>query len=136
MTLEEETLALLEALEKAGIPYGIVTNGPSQQHLKIQQLGLKHRVRCLFVSAEFGCNKPDPAIFRAAAACLEVPCEQVLFVGDNPEADISGAKSVGMKTAWLSRGTAWPASLSTIQPDYSLQSLSELSAVLNLLECP
>jgi putative hydrolase of the HAD superfamily len=126
MALDAETENLLEALESAGIPFGIVTNGPTQQHLKIDQLGLRSRTHCLFISAEFGCNKPDPAIFRAAASCLGVPCEQILFVGDNPEADICGAHAVGMTTAWRSWGITWPATIPHIQPDYVIGSLGEL----------
>jgi putative hydrolase of the HAD superfamily len=130
MTLDSETTALLDFLDHTGIPFGIITNGPVQQHDKIRQLGLNHRTRCLFVSAEFGCNKPDPSIFRAAASSLGVLCEQILFVGDNPHADICGAHAVGMRTAWLPCGTTWPVDISDVKPDYTLGSLGELVTVL------
>jgi len=126
MTLDSETETLLDALASAGIPFGIITNGPPQQHLKIDQLGLRSRTHCLFISAEFGCNKPDPAIFQAAASCLGLLCEQILFVGDNPEADICGAHAVGMTTAWRHWGNTWPAAIPHVQPDYVIESLGEL----------
>ncbi len=127
MTLARETECLLDELDCSGIPFGIITNGPAQQHDKIRQLGLHHRTQCLFVSEEFGCNKPDPSIFRAAASDLEVPCEHILFVGDNPAADICGAHAVGMTTAWLPCGASWPAELAHIEPDYVIDSLGDLS---------
>ncbi len=75
----DTTLRLLKALDMAGIPFGIITNGSTRQNIKIDQLGLRSRTQCIFVSEEFGCSKPDPAIFQAAAACLNAPCESILF---------------------------------------------------------
>lgn len=131
MALDPATEALLDFLDRAAIPFGIVTNGALQQHDKIRQLSLQHRTHCLFVSAEFGCNKPDPSIFRAAAACLGVPCEHILFVGDNPAADICGAQAVGMQTAWLHCGATWPDSISDVTPDHVIASLVELLVLLS-----
>jgi len=37
---------------------------------------------CIFISAEFGCRKPDAAIFRAATSCVGAHPARVLFVGD------------------------------------------------------
>ena len=87
-------------------------------------------MRCLFVSEEFGCHKPDPAIFLAAAWRLGKPCSHILFVGDNPHADIRGASAVGMQTAWLPCGASWPEYLAEVKPDYVAASLDELSHIL------
>jgi putative hydrolase of the HAD superfamily len=130
MALEEDTLRLLRALADVSIPMGVITNGGAQQHLKIDQLGLRSHTSCIFISEESGCRKPDPAIFQAAAACLNVPCEHTLFVGDNPTADIGGAHAVGMTTAWLHRGKSWPANITDVQPDFRIDSLGELLAIL------
>jgi putative hydrolase of the HAD superfamily len=130
--LDAGTQSVLNALDQKAIPFGIVTNGPVQQNLKIDQLGLRSRIQCLFISEEFGCNKPDPAIFLAAASCLGLPCEQILFVGDNPRADICGAQAVGMTTAWLPYGTTWPATITEVQPDYVIGSIADLAAILAL----
>lgn len=133
MTLTEDAMHLLNALDAAQIPFGIITNGPVQQNLKLDRLGLSARAKCIFISAVFGTHKPDPAIFRAAAEALNLSCEQILFVGDSPEADICGAKGVGMQTAWLHRGGSWPASLTRYTPDFHLDSLNQLFPLLNLV---
>ena len=132
MRLDEKTLRLLQALDTAGIPFGIITNSGTRQNFKIDQLGLRSRAKCIFISEEFGCSKPDPAIFHAAASCLNVPCGHILFVGDNPTADICGAQAVGMMTAWLHRGSTWPAEIPHVQPDYTLGSIAELTSILEL----
>ncbi|HLK58963.1 MAG TPA: HAD family hydrolase [Chthonomonadaceae bacterium] len=130
MTLDEGTQTLLNWLDEAAMPFGIITNGSVIQHRKIERLGLRSRVKCIFVSAEFGHKKPYSGIFRAAAACLDIPCEHILFVGDHPELDIFGANRVGMTTAWLHRGLPWPDTITSVQPDYVIASLGELLPLL------
>jgi putative hydrolase of the HAD superfamily len=134
MTLDPSVAPLLDALDTAHIPFGIITNGTVHQNLKIDRLGLRSRTGCLFISEVFGCSKPEAAIFHAAAAALNVPCEHILFVGDNPVADVCGAHAVSMTTAWLHRGTDWPAELTAIQPDYVLGAPGEIARILHLAQ--
>ena len=131
ITPQAETEALLDALARAGLPFGVITNGSARQWRKIEALGLDKRTSCLFISEPFGVKKPDPAIFHAAAACLGVPPASILFVGDNPSADIGGAYAAGMPAAWLHRDQAWPADM-TAKPDFIIGSLSELPAILGI----
>ena len=133
---EPETEVLLDALAYAGLPFGVITNGSSRQWRKIEALGLDKRTSCLFVSETFGVKKPDPAIFHAAAACLGLPPANVLFVGDNPAADIGGAHAAGMSAAWLHRSQAWPTELNG-KPEFAISALSGLPAILGIdPSCP
>ncbi len=127
-TLDGGAQRLLDALERAGVPFGIVTNGSRYQLHTIQALGLDSRTPCILVSDLVGCRKPDAAIFAAAAARLGVPPGAVLFVGDNPEADVWGAHRAGMRTAWLQRdrGQAWPATIMERCADLTIGALDEL----------
>jgi len=131
MSLEEETQRLLDALGQAGMPFGIVTNGSYRQKHKIEALGLDRLTTCIFISEVFGCKKPEEKIFLAAAFCLGAVAGEVLFVGDNPDADIWGAHHTGMKTAWLHRGRAWPSDLSGT-PNIIIGSLEELFTILGI----
>ncbi|MGI4790686.1 MAG: HAD family hydrolase [Janthinobacterium lividum] len=128
---EAETETLLDTLAAAGIPFGVVTNGSARQWRKIEALGLDKRTPCLFVSETFGLKKPDPAIFHAAADCLSLPPSGILFVGDNPTADILGAHAAGMPAAWLHRGQTWPTELED-KPEFAIDSLNELVGILRL----
>lgn len=132
IALDAETVQLLDSLAGGGIPFGVVTNGSHRQWHKIDQLGLRGRTSCLFVSETFGGKKPDPAIFLAAAECLGVPLANVLFVGDHPVNDVCGAQRVGMRTAWLHRDKPWPQEAGSPCADVTLGSLSELSTLLCL----
>ncbi len=131
ITPEAETEALLDTLVRAGLPFGVITNGSARQWRKIEALGLDRRTSCLFVSETFGVKKPDPAIFHAAAACLGVPPANILFVGDNPSADIGGAHAAAMPAAWLHRDQVWPETL-TFKPNFVIGSLDELLPLLGI----
>ena len=107
---DPDVFPLLRDLNAAGVPWGIVTNGPSSgQHLTLRSRGLEGLTGCVIVSDEAGCRKPDPAIFRLALDCLGLPPgRDVLFVGDDIAADMVGAKDVGLSTAWVTNGQSWP----------------------------
>ena len=124
IVLDTDAEHLLDALSVASIPFGIVTNGSSHQLGKIRQLDLEQLTTCIFISEFFGCKKPNPAIFLAAASCLKTKPQNILFVGDDLISDIAGASSVGMKTVWLHRGRKW--SIPKVKPDFVLGSLGEL----------
>ncbi len=132
MRLADDARHLLDGLHDIGLPFGIVTNGSPTQLQKIGVLGLDVRTSCIFVSELYGCRKPEAAIFLAAADCLGMAPEAVLFVGDNPEADIWGAHRVGMKTAWLHRSQPWPSTLPRSCVDLTIGSLADLAEVLGL----
>ena len=90
-------------------PWGIVTNGSRNQRRMCRAADLDELAPFIIVSEEAGYAKPDPRIFRDAleATGLTRP-DQVMFVGDNPVADIDGAKRFGMKAAWVRRGREYP----------------------------
>lgn len=119
-------LPLLQPLQHAHVPFGIVTNGFARQQLpKIAALGLASLTSCVFISEIFGAEKPDASIFLAAAACLGAPAHQIFFIGDNPLVDIYGAHQVGMRTVWIRNGATWPMSV-PFCADITVDSLAEL----------
>ena len=87
----------LTALREKGYRLGILTNGSAyNQSRKMDHTGLRAYVDLVVLAGEEGIQKPDPRVFRMAAARLGVPCECCVFVGDNPDNDLMGAKSAGM----------------------------------------
>ena len=125
-----EITDFLTSLNDQNLPWGIVTNGPLSQRDKCQAAGLAQIAPFIIVSDEVGYHKPDPRIFRDAmnAAGLTNP-DRVVFVGDNPVADIDGAKRFGMKAAWISLGREYPPGLTP--PDYTIDHVLD---VRNLVE--
>lgn len=94
--------ATLDALATQGYKLGIVTNGRSPfQERNIAALGIRRYFDTVLVSEAEGVRKPDPEIFLRAAARLRTHPDAVVFVGDNPQADIAGAQRCGMSAIWF-----------------------------------
>jgi putative hydrolase of the HAD superfamily len=130
-TADARTNDFLERIVESGIDIGIVTNGAASQMVKIERTGLDRFASAVVVSETFGQEKPAPAIFEHALNLLRVdPGEDVLFVGDNPTADIDGARCVGMATAWVRRGRKWPSELPP--PDYVVDHVSDLASIIDV----
>ena len=99
---DAEINCLLADLNERRVPWGIVTNGSTTgQHVACQAAGLDELAPFIIISEAAGYKKPDPRIFRDALELTGLASpEQVMFVGDNPRADVDGAKRFGMKAAW------------------------------------
>ncbi len=70
-------------------------------------------------------GKPEPHLFRAAAAQLDLPTDQLVMIGDTLETDIAGARAAGCASALLAGVSSWhhARATATIIPDYVLASL-------------
>jgi HAD superfamily hydrolase (TIGR01549 family) len=84
---------------------GIVTNFayPQAVYAILGKFSLEKIFDPIVISGEVGWIKPSPIIFQVALSKLRLSANQVVFVGDDPERDIRGAKNVGMKTVFLTR---------------------------------
>ncbi len=68
---------------------------------ELRRLGIAEAFDGFFLSSDFGCRKPSPAFFRAAAERAGVAPQEALMVGNDPEADIRGAEAVGMPSRYI-----------------------------------
>ncbi len=103
IALLPEAKELLEHLRSKNIPLAIITNGTKDiQTAAIRQVNIQHYFKSLLISGEQGFRKPDARIFKLACERLETQPENCLMVGDKLDADIEGAKQLGMQTAWMS----------------------------------
>ena len=123
------TMETLAQLRKRGYKLGVVTNGTVEsQQSKLRESGLDALVDAIPISEREQLKKPDPRIFARAADRLDVSVADCVFVGDNPEADIRGAHSVGMKTIWLIGDLPWPDDVDIV-PSHTINSLPELLSI-------
>lgn len=76
------------------------------------------------------CGKPNALFFHELCNRLKVTPDQCLLIGDNIEADVIGAKAVGMKTALVLTGVTRRRDLMVVpreqHPDYVLEELTDL----------
>jgi putative hydrolase of the HAD superfamily len=91
----------LRRLRACGLRLAVVSDFPVER--KLTRLRLDGLFDCALWTEETGYLKPHPEPFLETAARLDVPIEQVLFVGNSYRYDVVGARAVGMHTAHLSR---------------------------------
>jgi putative hydrolase of the HAD superfamily len=100
LRLPRETARVLARL-RPGWRIGVLTNGlPPVQRRKVEALGLCDRVDAVVFATECGdgTGKPDRAAFQTMLARLGASPERSVFVGDDVEADVFGARRIGMRT--------------------------------------
>lgn len=94
----------LRLLAKKGYRLGAVTNTwHSQTHVEdlLKKFGFRKFLKVVIVSSEIGSFKPNPKIFKKALEEFKAKPQETIFVGNEMETDIYGAKNVGMKTVLL-----------------------------------
>lgn len=73
-----------------------------------------------------GYAKPQAEAFLALARALDLAPQDILYVGDNPQADVQGALEAGCRAVWVNRqGGEWPEHLG-VRADLEVASLTEL----------
>lgn len=108
-------------------PVASLTNGNAD----LERIGIHAHFAHRICSRDTGVGKPDARIFLAAAERLGVAPQEILHVGDDPQLDVCGARSAGLRTAWINRtGAAWPQALG----DPPELELSELGALADWLD--
>ena len=123
-TLFEDALPVLAHLRGRNLKIGLVSNGARD----LQEFAAHHalEVDAMVGSRSHGRIKPDPSIFVAALAALEVAAEEAAMVGDSFEDDIEGARALGMRAILLDRDGRRPE-----EPD-RIDTLLALPAALGL----
>ena len=108
----------------------LASNGTaSVQHSRLTSAGLYPYFEKVFISQEIGYNKPSTEFFQACSA--QIPHfrrESAIMVGDSLTSDILGGIRAGIKTCWINPAHEPPRA--DIRPDYEIESLSQLPALL------
>jgi putative hydrolase of the HAD superfamily len=125
--------ALLRHLRDRGYVLGVVSNGCGNVDVLCDDLGYTPLLSLVVDSRRVGLFKPDPQIYRFAAARLALPPSAIMMVGDSFERDVRAAKAVGMTTAWL-QGPGGAACPDPSAADIVLRQLADLPAALEAYE--
>jgi putative hydrolase of the HAD superfamily len=88
--------ALLDRLRGRGLATGVVSNFDRRLPGILDGLGLLARLDAVVLPADTGALKPDPKAFAAALRRLGVAPGEALFVGDDAERDLDGARRAGL----------------------------------------
>jgi len=115
------------ALERLRTGYRLfaISNGNAD----LRRIGLEHFFERSLAAREAGMLKPDPRIFQMLLGAAGLRGEEVAHVGDDPEADIEGARDAGVRPVWLNRGRL-PWRRASPPPELTIVSLAELPEAL------
>jgi len=97
----------------------------SNGNADLERCGVAHWFDGHITAAAAGAAKPDARIFAALVRAAGVPAGEVLYVGDDPLADVVGATRAGLQSVWLNReARVWPAGFAP--PARTVTSLTEI----------
>jgi HAD superfamily hydrolase (TIGR01509 family) len=130
--LYTDSVSCMAALRRSGYTLALVGNQPARTESFLLECGLD--VDLVASSDSWGVAKPHPEFFQRVVEWLDVPPEQIAYVGDRVDNDVLPANVAGMVSVFLRRGpwgvlqAEWP---EADQADVRIDSLAELPEALN-----
>lgn len=123
---------LLEKLTAAGIQSLVVSNkGSVAVEAELGRLGIRSRIGAIFAADAVAYPKPDPRLYhleiKPSFATLDD--RKVLVIGDT-DVDLRFAKNAGVASCWAAYGYGKQNECIDLQPDITINSLSDLLSVL------
>ena len=95
---------LLDALDQAEMPWGIVTNKPEiLAEPLVQKLDIAFRAICMVSGDSLSRKKPSPDQLLHAATMLGIDERNCIYMGDDPR-DVQAGKAANMMTAVAAYG--------------------------------
>lgn len=124
--LMDGTMEILSYLQPK-YKLGLITNGFDEiQFVKIRKAGLEKFFPLVVTSEEAGCKKPDPEIFAYTLAKAGADAGNSIYIGDDPETDVTGAKLAGVDQVLVTFGKSLP----DLGATHTIKSLHELRNIL------
>ena len=120
----------VEACYRKGYKIVLVTNGESSfQERNFRKLDCSRWFDSVIVYEVVGLRKPEKAIFELACRVVDADVESSVFIiGDNPVADMEGAKLAGMRTIYI------PFDLDSAPCEYADATFLDMSEVSGYIE--
>jgi len=105
MELSDGVMDFFKQLKDSGVKIVIVSNLTTEiQFKKLVKLGIDKYIDFVITSEEAGQDKPGEPIFSLALEKTGLPKEEVVLIGDEVDADIQGAKRLGMRHILVNNG--------------------------------
>ena len=130
---DNKRLSLLEKIKNSGLLLGLLSNFDHSKgaiHI-LEKTGILPFLDVSIISEDEGYRKPRSSVFVSLSEKLNLNPSEILFVGDTFEADIIGAKSVGMKSVWLNKDKKVLSDQSE-RPDFEIQDVMQVIDLINV----
>jgi putative hydrolase of the HAD superfamily len=129
-----------EVLPQLALPVALWANtrgaGETEVRGWLERAGLNRFFRWVITSVDAGARKPSSEFFQYALTRCGLAREDVLFVGNQLNTDVSGAEAFGICTVWLS-GPEYHSvddAPCNVSPTHTIRTLNDLPALLQRLK--
>jgi putative hydrolase of the HAD superfamily len=120
-------------LTRRGLKLAVISDAPRMgAWLRLAQLNLHHLFDPVITFEDTGHRKPSPIPFERAMEKLNMKPSELIMIGDWPERDMVGAKSLGIKTVFARYGDT----KGTVKSgaDWDIDDISQLLLVIDQLQ--
>ncbi len=134
--IEADAVETLQRLKSKQYRLGILSNAGDDKDVRqlIESFGIRHFFDFVLTSAACFYRKPHPRAFEIALAQWNAVPQEAAMIGDSLEADIAGAKQVGMTAIWITRRAEFTnEDMRRFKPDFSVRKLTELLPTLDMI---
>jgi REG-2-like HAD superfamily hydrolase len=128
-----DVIPALDALQEAGLRLGVVSNWGWAAPELLQTLELASHFEVLSISARVGYQKPHPAIFEHALELMGVQPTEAIHIGDDPGADVVGARRAGIEPILIKRHGRERPPIGDGAPMDGASVIADLAELLDLL---
>jgi len=104
LVLFDDVMPVLADFKGRGLILGLISNVDRDITSLLNELGLTSLLQVVVTSQDVGFNKPQPEIFREALRQAGVQAAEAIYIGDQYQIDVIGAKKAGMEGVLLDRG--------------------------------
>lgn len=114
---------MLQQVRDLGLKMGLCSNSRSDWAVReiAEQLGLTKYFDSIVTSAAVGVRKPRPEPFQQILRLLGLQPNEAVMIGNSTEADIAGAKPLGIKTIHVTYGD--DAEEGSVDPDATVSAI-------------
>ena len=126
LVLFDDVAPVLTDLKSRGIILGLISNVEQDMTETMTRLGLPSWLEIIVTSQDANAVKPRPEIFQEALRRAGVQPSEAIYVGDQYQVDIVGARGAGMKGILIDRNDYY-------SDDIDCPKISSLSGVVEYL---
>ena len=129
--LAPDTINVLEKLSRM-FEISLVSNFTHSAFLQrtMRKLNIEKFFHHIIISESIGWRKPHPYIFKHFLKLSKASAKETVFIGDDLESDIKGAKDAGIKAVLLTKNNNKLHKIVNIIPDYTVSSLTDFMNML------
>jgi len=123
-------------LKERGYKLGVVSDAPRMKAwLRLAAMHIADFFDVVVTKDDAnGHLKPHPTPYKTALRKMGFKPKEVIFVGDNPNRDILGAKRLGIQTVLAKYGEWTKAKGKSLRPDYEINDVKELLKIPGLVK--